>query len=68
MAWNISARRVKIAALSCIIDQYIPKVRRKNIAMASINDKKTHDKVLQTWILVFFKKHKISDEIVKFIT
>ena len=52
------------------IDQHIlneNKNRRKNLAMAWIDNKKANDMVLQSWIIKYFKMYKISDEVINFI-
>ena len=52
------------------IDQHIlneSKTRRKNVAMACIDHKKSCYKVPQSWIIDCFKMYKISDEVIKFI-
>ena len=52
------------------IDQHIlneSKTRRKNLAMAWIDNKKAYDMVPQSWILHCLKMYKISHEVIKFI-
>ena len=57
------------AELLCI-DQLIlneSKTRRKNLAMAWIDNKKAYDMLLQSWILHSLKMYKISHEVINFI-
>ena len=52
------------------IDQHIldeSKTRRKNLAMAWIDNKKTYDMVPHSWIINSLKMYKISDEVINFI-
>ena len=52
------------------IDQHIlneSKNRRKNLAMAWIDYKKTYDMVPQSWIINYLKVYKISHEVINFI-
>ena len=52
------------------IDQHIfneSKTRRKNVAMAWIDTKKTYDMVPQSWITHCLKIYKISDDVINFI-
>ena len=52
------------------IDQHIlneSKTRRKNLAMAWIDNKKAYDMILQSWILHCLKMYKISHEVINFI-
>ena len=52
------------------IDQYIlnkSRTRRKNLAMAWIDNKKAHDMVPQSWIINCLKMYKISHEVINFI-
>ena len=52
------------------IDQHIlneSKTRRKNLAMAWIDNKRSYDMVLQSWILHCLKMYKIPDQVVQFI-
>ena len=52
------------------IDQHIlseSKTRRKSLAMACIDYKKTYDMVPQSWIMKCLKVHKISHEDINFI-
>ena len=52
------------------IDQHIlneSKTRRKNLAMAWIDYKKTYDMLPQSWILHCLKMYKISHEVINFI-
>ena len=52
------------------IDQHIlneSKTRRKNLAMAWIDNRKAYDMVTQSWIINCFKTYKISDKVIKFI-
>ena len=52
------------------IDQHIlseSKTRRKNLAMAWIDDKKAYDMVPQSWMIKCFKMYKISHEVINFI-
>ena len=52
------------------IDQHIHNgsmLRRKNLAMAWIDNKNTHVTVPQKWIINCLKMYKISDEVRKFI-
>ena len=51
-------------------DQHIfneSKTRRKNLAMAWINNKKAYDMLPQSWILHCLKLSKIPNQVVKFI-
>ena len=51
-------------------DQHIlkeSKTRRKNLAMALIDNKKAYDMVLQSWIIDCLKMYKIFDIVIKFI-
>ena len=43
------------------------KTRRKNLAMAWIDNKKAYDMVPQSWIINCFKMYKILDEVINFI-
>ena len=43
------------------------KTRRKNLAMAWIDYKKSYDMVPQSWIINYLKMYKISDEVINFI-
>ena len=43
------------------------KTRRKNVAMAWLDNKKTYDIVPQNWIIDCLKMYKISDKVIKFI-
>ena len=52
------------------IDQHIlneSKTRRKNLAMAWIDNKKAYDMVPQIWIIHCLKMYKISHEVINFI-
>ena len=52
------------------IDQDIlneSKTRRKNLAMAWIDNKKAYDMVPHSWIINNLKRYKISDEVINFI-
>ena len=52
------------------IDQHIldeNKTRRKNLAMAWIDNKKAYDMVPHSWIVSSLKMYKISDEVINFI-
>ena len=52
------------------IDQHIlneSKIRRKNLAMPWIDNKKAYDMVLKGWIINCFKMYKISYEVINFI-
>ena len=52
------------------IDQHIlneSKTRRKNLAMAWIDNKKAYDMVPHSWIINCLKMYKISDEVINFI-
>ena len=52
------------------IDQHIlneSKTRRKNLAMAWIDNKKAYDMLPQSWILHCLKMYKISHEVINFI-
>ena len=52
------------------IDQHIlneSKTRRKNLAMALIDDKKAYDMAPENWILHCLKMYKISHEVINFI-
>ena len=52
------------------IDQHIlneRKTRRKNLALAWIDNKKAYDIVPQTWIINCLKMYKISHEVMNFI-
>ena len=63
-------KRTKSTKDLLYIDQHIlneRKTRRKNLAMASIDYKKTFDMGPQSWILHSLKMYKIPDQIVQFI-
>ena len=52
------------------IDQHIlneSRTRRRNLAMAWIDFKKSYDMVPHSWIINYFKMYKISDEVINFI-
>ena len=52
------------------IDQRIlseSKARRKNLAMAWIDNKKAYDMIPQSWIINCLKMSKISDKVINFI-
>ena len=43
------------------------KTKRKNLAIAWIDNKKAYDMILQSWIINCLKIYKISDEVINFI-
>ena len=43
------------------------KARRKNVAMAWIDNKKADEIVPQSWIVEYFKMFKISDKVINYI-
>ena len=52
------------------IDQHTleeKKIKRKNLAMAGITNKKAYDMIPQSWIIACLKMNKISGEVIKFI-
>ena len=52
------------------IDQHIlteSRTRRKNVAMAWIDNKKAYDMVPQSWIIHCLRMYKISHEVINFI-
>ena len=51
-------------------NQHIPnesKTRRKNLALAWIDNRKAYDMASQSWIISYLKMYKISDDFVNFI-
>ena len=50
------------------IDQHIlkdSKTKRKNVAVAGIDNKKAYNMVLQSWIIYCLIMYKVSDEVIK---
>ena len=63
-------KRSRGTAQLLFIDQHILneiKTRRKNLAMAWIDNKKVYDMLPQSWILHSLKMYKISHEVINFI-
>ena len=64
------SKRSRGTAELLYIDQHSQnesKTRRKNLAMAWIDYKKSYDMVPYTWIINSLKMYKMSDEVINFI-
>ena len=68
--WKVCRKRIRGIRDLLYIDEHIlkeSKARRKYIAMAWIDNKKTYDIILQSWVIDCLKIYKISDEVMKLI-